>query len=908
MMYQRNLNRLFTIGFMISFILNNVFATHNRAGEISYTQLSDLSIRATVTTYTKTSSVSADRDSISISWGDGNFSNVVRINGNGQILPNNIKKNIYIAEHSYPGRGSYLISVQDPNRVDNILNVDPPNSVNIPFYIQTSVSLLNLLFQYPNHSVQLLQAPIDFACVGKPFTHNPAAYDEDGDSLSFELGIPMMAAGAIVPNYFYPSQIQAGINNNISFDTRDGTFRWNSPQKAGEYNIVILVHEYRKGIRISSTMRDMQIFVRNDCLDNQAPLIQAITDTCIVAGTKLEIPIYAYDPDSLNPKSKLKIEATGAAFFTDPPAQIDQTNQFQNSPIRATLSWQTTCNQVRKEYYFVVLKVTDNYLDTTGLAYLHTIRIKVVGPAPENLNSKPETNAIRLQWQKPYPCETYDELFRGFSVWRKEQSTILFHDTCHPGLPTNLYTQIAYLSKNIQGNQYFFVDSMVQKSKFYCYRVLGEYAKINASGYPVNFESSLHSNETCNSLAIENPVLLNVDVQRTDSLIGQIMVKWLKPDPVAFDTAANPGPYFVGIEYKTNNTNWTFIPESVKSYNFFNTQWDTLFLHQNINTADFQHNYSVQLLPKNLSDHRSDSAQSIYLSLLPNDRSIQLNWSAKTPWTNYNYTIHRFNEITQVFDSIGNTSLTNYTDDNLQNGNLYCYKIRALGTYGILTIEQPLINHSNAACSIPEDRKPPCCPVLNVMGPCNEELHQETISNKLSWTNPNLSCDDRDAIGYRIYYYIDNKKVLLTEINNPNVLSYEHLLTDVIPTCYAISAYDSLNNECIVVDTICVQYCPIYKLPNTFTPNQDGNNDLFKPYPYRFVDKIEFKLINRWGNQVFKTTNPQINWDGKDESGNPLPDGVYYYSCVVYYSGLPSNLKSKDQLTGFIELLRGKTN
>lgn len=149
---------------------------------------------------------------------------------------------------------------------------------------------------------------------------------------------------------------------------------------------------------------------------------------------------------------------------------------------------------------------------------------------------------------------------------------------------------------------------------------------------------------------------------------------------------------------------------------------------------------------------------------------------------------------------------------------------------------------------------------------------------------------------------------MLAEINNINTLEFEHALTDIIPNCYGISSFDSLNNECTLIDTVCVQYCPIYKLPNTFTPNQDGSNDIFKPYPFRFVDKIEFKLINRWGKQVFETTDPKINWDGKDESGNPLPDGVYYYSCIVYYSGFQANLKAKDQLTGFIELLRGKPN
>ena len=85
----------------------------------------------------------------------------------------------------------------------------------------------------------------------------------------------------------------------------------------------------------------------------------------------------------------------------------------------------------------------------------------------------------------------------------------------------------------------------------------------------------------------------------------------------------------------------------------------------------------------------------------------------KTPWTNYAYTIYRLNEVTQLFDSIGYTNFTTYTDNHLQNGKLYCYKIKGYGTYGILTIEQPLINYSNSMCSIPEDKKPPCCPVLS---------------------------------------------------------------------------------------------------------------------------------------------------------------------------------------------------
>lgn len=887
--------------------LNSLSATHNRAGEISFVQTSDLTIHATVTTYTKTSSVSADRDSLIVEWGDGSFSTVVRSNGRGEILPNNVKKNLYITDHTYPGRGSYDISITDPNRVENILNIDPPNSVNIPFYIETTVTLLNLQFQYPNHSVQLLQPPIDFGCVGQLFIHNPSAYDEDGDSLSFELIVPLMDKNTPVPNYSYPNLINAGSNNTISFDKTLGTFIWNAPQQAGEYNIAFVINEFRKGVKIASTIRDMQIFVRNDCNTNRAPGIIAIQDTCIVAGSTLNINILAFDPDSTNPKTKIKLEAFGAPFYTNPVATVSVSSVFTASPIHALFQWKTDCSLIRKEYYTVVIKVTDNYLDTTGLSYLHTLRIKIVGPAPENLESSAQNNSIRLNWDKPYSCDT-TFLFRGFSVWRREGSKFLVHDTCNPGLENKGYQQIAYLIRQTQANKFTYLDSAITKGKFYCYRVLGEFARISSQGFPVNFVSSLHSNETCNSIAVENPILLNVDIQKTDSINGTIFIKWLKPDAAIFDTIKNPPPYQVAISHRSKAENWNEIPGSIKTYNRFSDIIDTSFYHLGINTKSDQHSYSVNIKALNLINHISDSSQSIFLKGYPSDRSIELTWDAKTAWNNYLYTIYKYNLITQQFDSIGITDQTNFKETQLVNLTTYCYLIKSTGEYGINYIEHPLINHSNINCFTPFDNVPPCCPKLIVEGPCDETQNPDPdhLVNKLSWTNPNLNCETKDAIGYKIYSITSNVKKLIGEIKDINETHFEDLLTRFTPTCYQVTAYDSLQNECTAIDSACVKYCPKYKLPNTFTPNGDGHNDLFKPYPYLFIDRINMKIYNRWGNLVFTTKDPDINWNGTDLNGSQLSNGVYYYHCDVYYTGNQPNEPISETITGFIELLSGK--
>ncbi len=97
----------------------------------------------------------------------------------------------------------------------------------------------------------------------------------------------------------------------------------------------------------------------------------------------------------------------------------------------------------------------------------------------------------------------------------------------------------------------------------------------------------------------------------------------------------------------------------------------------------------------------------------------------------------------------------------------------------------------------------------------------------------------------------------------------------------------------------------MYHLPNVFTPDGDGINDLFIPFPYSFVQKIDIKILNRWGVEVFKTNNPDINWDGKDINTKQLcSDGVYYYICDVYEYKLDGI--NKRTLNGVIHIISGK--
>ena len=79
-------------------------------------------------------------------------------------------------------------------------------------------------------------------------------------------------------------------------------------------------------------------------------------------------------------------------------------------------------------------------------------------------------------------------------------------------------------------------------------------------------------------------------------------------------------------------------------------------------------------------------------------------------------------------------------------------------------------------------------------------------------------------------------------------------------------------------------------VPNTFTPNGDGLNDVFKVYA-QGVKEMKFMVFNQWGQKMFETNNPAVGWDGKF-NGKLQPTGVYLYVCrIVLATGEVINKK-----------------
>jgi gliding motility-associated-like protein len=99
-----------------------------------------------------------------------------------------------------------------------------------------------------------------------------------------------------------------------------------------------------------------------------------------------------------------------------------------------------------------------------------------------------------------------------------------------------------------------------------------------------------------------------------------------------------------------------------------------------------------------------------------------------------------------------------------------------------------------------------------------------------------------------------------------------------------------------VADTANVQSdncaCKFY-VPNAFTPNNDGLNDVFLPRYQCDFSNYELRVFNRWGQMVFRSESPSNGWDGT-MSGSRQPVGVYVWQLTY-----------KDAITGKATTLKG---
>jgi len=136
---------------------------------------------------------------------------------------------------------------------------------------------------------------------------------------------------------------------------------------------------------------------------------------------------------------------------------------------------------------------------------------------------------------------------------------------------------------------------------------------------------------------------------------------------------------------------------------------------------------------------------------------------------------------------------------------------------------------------------------------------------------------------------------------NPICDSVRAAPTPTATTTYTVTGTDS--NGCTLAQLITITVdVPCFNLviPNVFTPSNGGTLGLDKVFyiDTRNMEAWSIVIFDRWGKQMFSSTNPEEYWNGNTEGGGSAPAGVYYYIIT----GTCQNTTYKKD--GFLQLIR----
>ena len=102
----------------------------------------------------------------------------------------------------------------------------------------------------------------------------------------------------------------------------------------------------------------------------------------------------------------------------------------------------------------------------------------------------------------------------------------------------------------------------------------------------------------------------------------------------------------------------------------------------------------------------------------------------------------------------------------------------------------------------------------------------------------------------------------------------DKISVSINPGVYSVTVTD--ENLCAEDAVFHVAVMSSDCIPNVFSPNDDGSNDVWNLEDAFFYADSKVKVFNRYGKLVFKSEDNTL-WDGKNRSGNDVEDGAYFY-------------------------------
>lgn len=732
--------------------------------------------------------------------------------------------------------GGYILAIQRCCRINGIANVSNSGTVGVTYTTKIS-GIINGVDFSANSNPVFVQRDTALICFSAPFTFDFAATDVDGDSLAYSfcdgINTPTTEAKPLTPsNPPYPS-VPYSLNYSgnspmgptVNIDRNTGLISGIAPATVGDYVVAVCVEEYRNGVLIGSTRKEIHITVGNCTLAGASLKPSYITCDGFTMSfqnesTSSDLTGYLWDfgeknvPTSSNPTPTHTYADTGTYTLKLKVTSSGGCQDSTTAEVRVYPGFVPNFN-VQGTCYLN----TYNFLDATTTAYgvVNSWRWDLgdVTSAADTSTRKdtawkyntPQTVQVRLITGNSKGC--IDTIVKTVNILDKPFVNLAFRDTLICSIDT------LRLNATVGNGSIAWVPDRSASIA----RMSGSNTT-NPLVYPVDttrYIVTINDNGCINTDTVTVNVLDFIDVELgLDTSICRTDQFTLSPvsDALSYQWTTSTGVVIPG------NTKYPLVQPLVNT---------TYYVTANLGYCQDRDSVFVAVSPYPQVAVRSDT------TICFGDR-VQLggaivgagfNWSPSSSLINAN----------TLFPIAGPSKTTQYILTAIDT--LGCDKpVRDTVT---IFVTQPLTAYAGKDTFVVAGR-----PV---------QLLAEGGNNYL-WTPT-------------------------TGLDNPTSSSPTVTLPETIDSIrYIVRAIGA--GGCYDEDDVIVRVFktgPDLFVPSAFTPNGDGKNDIVRPVGVGIATLQYFRIYNRWGQLVFSTSQTGKGWDGIF-NGTPQPPGTYVFEAV----------------------------
>lgn len=768
-----------------------------------------------------------------------------------------------------PSVSGYFLYYERCCRNAAILNLQPDGSDGFLAYIPpTNVVNSSPVFIYP---------PIPFLCVNDTGVIFNTATDADGDSLVYEFSIPFNGFGSTsnpqppIPSPtltwpVFPVDYVAGFSftnpfsffGSASINSSNGVSNYFCLLQ-GTFVVGVVVKEYRSGVLISQTFRDLQLLF-NNCPNNFSPeLVDNLQrNYTVTQGDTLCFPISFQDPEN----DSTFIEAYGDIFdslLVDTPAIFTITD-IDSNKATGNFCWTIPCAMDTGIYHFFMRSYDDGCPPKERFEF-YTIRI--TPPIEPNLlgadTACKGTDSV-LYWMVVDDNFNYNwNVINGTVVQNYGDSIVVDWGSIDSGkVVVDVYTAAGcYLSSDSLDITLIDVPSLFAMPDDTVCRndtlLLWAVGSVNYYWYPES--SMIHPHEGNGDAIITESGWFYVA-----GLPGELCPP---SDSVYISVLDLPvlDAFYIDSNLCEGDTISLFSSGAV-TYHW--TPSALIFNPDSANT-DAISMYSGNFIVMGMDSNQCRNFDTVYVDVKPapvitlaavtgiclgDTATITASGGINYTWWPNTFLLPDTGAIVNAYPDTNTTYNLEITDSN---------GCKTDTSFSIIVSPFPTASFDY------------------------DTLKVDCSGSWIQFTNT--------STGITVSHWTLGNGNQSTDLNPQTLYPFGG---SYIVTLVVINAFQCSSSFVDTISTDPLQNLVVFKQVNVFTPNDDGTNDsLDFNLPIEFLDCSKVYVYDRWGLLMFESSIGTLSWDGKVD-GKKVPEGVYYW--IVEVNNLP--------FKGFVHLFK----